>query len=42
LFADGVVRFMGQPLFCVAAESLPKARAAAALAVVEYATSTRC
>ena len=37
LFAQGVVRFMGQPLFCVAAESLPKARAAAALAVVEYA-----
>ena len=37
LFAEGVVRFMGQPLFCVAAESLPKARAAAALAVVEYA-----
>ena len=36
MFADGVVRFMGQPLFCVAAESLPKARAAAALAVVEY------
>ncbi|HEX7943342.1 MAG TPA: xanthine dehydrogenase molybdopterin binding subunit, partial [Phenylobacterium sp.] len=37
MFAEGVVRFMGQPLFCVAAESLPKARAAAALAVVEYA-----
>ena len=37
LFAQDVVRFMGQPLFCVAAESLPKARAAAALAVVEYA-----
>ena len=37
MFAEDVVRFMGQPLFCVAAESLPKARAAAALAVVEYA-----
>ncbi len=37
LFSEDLVRFMGQPLFCVAAESLPKARAAAALAVVEYA-----
>ena len=36
LFADGEVVFMGQPLFAVAAETLPKARAAAALAVVEY------
>jgi xanthine dehydrogenase large subunit len=36
LFADGEVMFMGQPLFAVAAESLPKARAAAALAVVDY------
>ncbi|WP_293902998.1 xanthine dehydrogenase molybdopterin binding subunit [Phenylobacterium sp.] len=36
LFAEDVVRFMGQSLFCVVAESLPKARAAAALAVVEY------
>jgi xanthine dehydrogenase large subunit len=36
LFADGEVRFMGQPLFCVVGETLPKARAAAALAVVEY------
>jgi len=36
LLPEGVVRFVGQPLFCVAAESLPKARAAAALAVVEY------
>ena len=36
LFAEGEVKFMGQPLFAVAAESLPKARAAAALAVVEY------
>ena len=36
MFADGEVRFLGQPLFAVAADSLPKARAAAALAVVEY------
>ena len=36
LFAEGEVKFRGQALFCVAAESLPKARAAAALAVVEY------
>lgn len=36
LFAHDVVMFRGQPLFCVAAETLPKARAAAALAVVEY------
>jgi xanthine dehydrogenase large subunit len=36
LLPEGIVRFVGQPLFCVAAETLPKARAAAALAVVEY------
>jgi len=36
LLPEGVVRFLGQPLFAVAAETLPKARAAAALAVVEY------
>jgi xanthine dehydrogenase large subunit len=36
LLPEGLVRFVGQPLFCVAAETLPKARAAAALAVVEY------
>ena len=36
LFPDQTVRYVGQPLFAVAAESLPKARAAAALAVVEY------
>ncbi|HET6970660.1 MAG TPA: xanthine dehydrogenase molybdopterin binding subunit [Phenylobacterium sp.] len=36
LFADGLVSFVGQPLFCVVGETLPKARAAAALAVVEY------
>ena len=36
MFAVDEVSFMGQPLFAVAAETLPKARAAAALAVVEY------
>ena len=36
MFAEGEVRFLGQPLFAVVAETLPKARAAAALAVVEY------
>ena len=36
LLPDGIVRFVGQPLFAVAADSLPKARTAAALAVVEY------
>jgi xanthine dehydrogenase large subunit len=36
LLPEGIVRYVGQPLFAVAAESLPKARAAAALAVVEY------
>jgi xanthine dehydrogenase large subunit len=36
MFAEAVVSFVGQPLFAVAAESLPKARAAAALAMVEY------
>src|SRR3954453_6325348 len=36
LLPEGVVRFVGQPLFVVAAESLPKARAAAALAIVDY------
>jgi len=36
LLPEGVVRFLDQPLFAVAAETLPKARAAAALAVVEY------
>jgi xanthine dehydrogenase large subunit len=36
MFAEGEVRFLGQPLFAVAAETLPKARAAAALAVAEY------
>ncbi len=36
LLPEGVVRYVGQPLFAVAADSLPKARAAAALAVVDY------
>ncbi|MBI1198022.1 MAG: xanthine dehydrogenase molybdopterin binding subunit [Phenylobacterium sp.] len=36
MFAEGVVSFVGQPLFAVVGETLPKARAAAALAVVEY------
>ena len=36
LLPEGIVRFVGQPLFAVAADTLPKARAAAALAVVEY------
>jgi xanthine dehydrogenase large subunit len=36
LLPEGIVRFLGQPLFAVAAKTLPKARAAAALAVVEY------
>jgi len=36
MFAEAEVRFVGQPLFAVAAETLPKARAAAALAVVAY------
>lgn len=36
LFPTDTVRFVGQPLFAVAAETQPKARAAAALAVVEY------
>ena len=36
LLPEGVVRFVGQPLFAVAAETLPKARAAAALAIVDY------
>lgn len=36
MFAEGVVSFVGQPLFAVAAETLPKARAAVALAEVEY------
>jgi xanthine dehydrogenase large subunit len=36
LFATDEVKFLGQALFCVAAETLPKARAAAGLAIVEY------
>ena len=36
VLADGIVHFHGQPLFCVAAESIDQARAAAALAEVDY------
>ena len=36
LLADGLVLFHGQPIFAVAAETIEQARAAAALAVVEY------
>ncbi len=36
LFADGKVEFLGQSLFAVAAETLPQARRAAALAVIDY------
>ncbi len=36
MFPEDEVRYVGQPLFAVAAVSLPKARAAAALAVVDY------
>ncbi len=36
VFAKGEVFYAGQPLFAVAAESLDVARAAAALAIVEY------
>jgi xanthine dehydrogenase large subunit len=36
LFADGKVKYLGQSLFAVAAETLAQARAAAGLAVVEY------
>jgi xanthine dehydrogenase large subunit len=36
LFADGVVNYVGQSLFAVAAETLAQARAAAALARIDY------
>jgi xanthine dehydrogenase large subunit len=36
LFADGLVQYVGQSLFAVAAETLPQARAAAALAVLAF------
>jgi xanthine dehydrogenase large subunit len=36
MFADGLVEYVGQSLFAVAAESVAQARAAARLAVVEY------
>ena len=37
LFADGEVQYFGQSLFAVAAENVAQARAAAKLAVIEYA-----
>ncbi|KAB0679277.1 xanthine dehydrogenase molybdopterin binding subunit [Aureimonas leprariae] len=37
IFADGVVQYVGQPLFVVAAETLDAAREAAKLVRVEYA-----
>ena len=36
IFADGLVEYAGQSLFAVAADSIAHARAAAALAVVDY------
>jgi len=36
IFADGVVQYVGQSLFAVAAESVEAARAAAGLAVLEF------
>jgi xanthine dehydrogenase large subunit len=36
IFADGLVEYWGQSLFAVAAETVAQARAAAALAVIEY------
>ena len=36
LFADGLVTYVGQSLFAVAAETMAQARAAAAKAVIEY------
>ena len=36
LLADGVVLFHGQPIFAVAAETIDQARAAAALAEIDY------
>ncbi len=36
LFADGLVHYHGQALFAVAAETMAEARAAAALAIVDY------
>jgi xanthine dehydrogenase large subunit len=37
MFADGLVQYCGQSLFAVAADTIAQARAAARLAVVEYA-----
>ena len=36
MFADGLVEYHGQSLFAVAAQTMAQARAAAALAIVEY------
>jgi xanthine dehydrogenase large subunit len=36
MFADGLVEYYGQPIFAVAAETIEQARAAAALAQVDY------
>ncbi len=36
VLADGVVHFHGQPLFCVAADTIDQARAAAGLAEIDY------
>lgn len=36
VFADGVVVYFGQPIFCVAADTIANAREAARLAIVEY------
>ncbi|WP_262692228.1 xanthine dehydrogenase molybdopterin binding subunit [Kordiimonas aestuarii] len=36
LFADGLVEYIGQPIFAVAATSIAAARAAASLAAVDY------
>ncbi len=36
IFAEGIVQFVGQPLFAVAADSVKQARAAAKLALVTY------
>jgi xanthine dehydrogenase large subunit len=40
MFADGLVEYYGQSLFAVAAETIEQARAAAALAAIEYEDRT--
>jgi xanthine dehydrogenase large subunit len=42
MFADGLVEYWGQSLFAVAADTISQARAAAALAVVEYEDRPAC